>query len=247
MKIVFQKNKKLSFENFYNQLKFQRLYPSPLEGFDIPEQLVKQAEGFRDLRIKKFNNTQKESYKKIVAKYNELWDLYNKDINDVAQLLKKQRQLWQWLKTEIPKQIKINWSYNEVFIFPAVRNWASQKRNKIALGIRPIHLSKELDISLIIHELIHVNTENILTEKLKYSRDADEITSTLLTRKITKNINQKFRMKVSAQKLAVPFHNLEKYNKQFDHLANNTNSYKDLLVKIDDFLTKIGHKAHYTI
>ena len=247
MKIIFQKNKKLAFENFYNQLKFQRIYPSPLDSFDIPEQLVKQAERLRDLKIKKFNNTQKESYKKIVAKHNELWNWYSKDLNTVARLLKIQTQLRQWLKTQIPGQTKINWPYNEVFIFPAIRNWASQNGNKIALGIRPNHLLKELDISLIIHELIHVNTESILTKKLKFSRDSNEITATLLTRKITKKINQKFRMKVFPQEFAVPFRHLEKYNEQLKHLADNVNSYKDLVVKVDDFLTKINHQTHYTI
>lgn len=247
MKVVSQKNKKMAFENFYNQLKFQRRYPSPLEGFDIPKQLVKEAEGLRDIRVKKFNNSQKESYKKIVKKHNDLWDLYNADINDMTQLLKKQTQLWQWLKIQIPTQTKVNWPYKEIFIFPAVRNWASQKSNKIAIGIRPNHLLKKLDISLIIHELIHINTENTLIKKLKFSRDADEVTSTLLTRKITKNINHKFKMKISPQELATPFSNLKKYNEEFNRLADTANSYKNLVLKVNNFLTKIAHKEHYTI
>lgn len=155
--------------------------------------------------------------------------------------------MWRWLKTQIPKQTKINWPRSKVFIFPAVRNWASQKSNKIALGIRPSHLLKELDFSLIIHELIHVNTENVIIKKLKFSRDADEITSTLLTRKITKKINREFRMKISAQELALPFRHLDKYDEQFNRLADNMNSYKDLVAKVDDFLTKIDHKEHYKI
>ena len=53
-------------------------------------------------------------------------------------------------------------------------------------------------------------------------------------------------MKVSAQELAVPFRHLKKYNKQLDHLVDNANNYEDLVVKVDDFLTKVGHQAHYT-
>jgi len=58
-------------------------------------------------------------------------------------------------------------------------------------------------------------------------------------------MNAKFNTRIPNQELNDPLMNLEKYVPQFEKMLNKSESYRELIFKIDRFLKKIKHKPYY--
>jgi len=58
-------------------------------------------------------------------------------------------------------------------------------------------------------------------------------------------MNAEFNMYIPDQKFATPFANLEKFLPQFKRILNQSKLYKELILKVDNYLKEIKHKHYY--
>ncbi|MGE4555019.1 MAG: hypothetical protein AB7D02_02775 [Candidatus Paceibacterota bacterium] len=254
MRIIIRKIKYRAAGRFWAAAEEQNKNKYGLDKFDIPQEIFDLAPTLPQPKKMPYYETLTESQKQIARDINDafdnLWKKHQKDINKVLKKLKTTDFKKKWLKKEIPKTTGIDWPFKEIYIFPGIINWARSQKNQLCIGIRPKHaLKKNNLIPLLIHELIHINTWDIWEtrskQKLFYKKDSIEISTTLLTNKIVRNMNDKFNIHIADQELPSPFKNLEKFMPHFEKLLNQSKSYKELIFKVDGFLKSIKHKAYY--
>jgi hypothetical protein len=58
-------------------------------------------------------------------------------------------------------------------------------------------------------------------------------------------MNAEFNMHIPDQELPSPFKNLEKFIPQFEKILNQSKSYEELILKVDNYLKEIKHKHYY--
>ncbi|HWA64309.1 MAG TPA: hypothetical protein VG866_00400 [Candidatus Paceibacterota bacterium] len=125
------------------------------------------------------------------------------------------------------------WSHSEIGIVVLPTAWAFCLHNVITLGIRPPELVSSPDFNLIIHELLHMN----LNEKRKELQAAEEITVTLLTRKIAEEANKKLNLHLFlqefSQSVAKAAHRIED---QFPKILETVSTPAHIVSTIDSLL-----------
>lgn len=250
MRIIIKKIQYRAAGRFWAAAEEQNKNKYGLDKFDIPQEIFDSAPTLPK-KMPLYRNLT-ESQKKIVRNINnifdKLWKKHQRDIEKVLRKLKTTDFKKSWLKKEIPRVTGVDWPFQKIYIFPGILNWARVSENQLCIGIRPEHaLEKRNLIPLLVHELIHINTWKAkFRQKLSYKKDSVEIATVLLTNKIVRSMNAEFNMHIPDQELPSPFKNLEKFLPQLEKILNQSNLYKELILKVDNYLKKIKHKPYYT-
>lgn len=248
MEIIIAKNKEYAFQSFFVGLKRQAQSKRKLAQFDfleIPDNILSKASSLIGVNKKDYNKTQKKNRLDIRKFFNGLWGKKESEIKKVLTLLKDIKKYSSWLIEQIPLHTGVSWPYEKLHIYPNVVSWASKTGHYISIGITPPHFLEKDLVSVITHELIHVNTDMLKFENLKYPRDSSEMANTLITGKITRAMNKKFGILIRNLRLAVPFRKYDEDWKHLKNLAKNANDFEIVAVKIDNFLISKNHKEVY--
>lgn len=248
MKIVIEKNKEYAFQSFFMGLKQQAQSKRRLAKFDflkIPKNIIDKTVSISGVRKEGYNQKQKKLHSEVKSFFDTLWRGKQKEVNYVFSLLKKHEGTINWIVKKVPSYTDLKWPFKEVFIYPNVMSWATKAGNYISVGITPKHFLEKDLVPVITHELIHVNTDMLKFENLKYPRDSSEMANTLITGKITRAMNEKFGTLIRNLKPAVTF---RKYNEDWKYLKSlvkNTYDFKIVAGKIDSFLISKNHEKVY--
>lgn len=246
MTIAIKKDRALAARSFYNQIIFQAAYPHLLEGLAVPVGLIQSAQALRNADVRRLNREQKRVRRQIDRAFGTLWRKHEREVLELKRQLVARVPTLRAAACAIPMATGVRWPYRQAVIYPALRNWASQRQNRIAVGIRPFRFAENLDVAVIIHELIHVNTVKVsFRKRLKYERDAIEVATTLLTRKVTRKLLVRRGTDVADLALGGSFLGLRKHEAQLERLSARARSFAGLVVRVDRFLTAVRHKRFY--
>ena len=143
----------------------------------------------------------------------------------------------------------INWPVKEVWLIPSIYSGGSVVDNKIFIGFE--NRLKKTYLTLIIHELIHINTDSHfrknIENNIRLRADSNEIATCLLTDKIIEKLNNKFRLNIQPQKFHSYYAKLIKhYEKDLNNIGKTKRSYKSLVFAIDRFLKDKNYSGYYT-
>lgn len=244
MQIVIQKNKEYAFQSFFRRLKIERKL-NMLDNLEIPQDLINRAGPLLGIKKDELNDVQKEVRNEAEQLFERLWLLKQSEIDNVLNLLVATTKYHYWLIKKIPDYTGLAWPCEKIFIYPNIHSWAAKVGPYISIGIAPpSFLEKDL-IPVIIHEFIHVNTDLLKFDNLKFSRDSSEIANTLETGRITRAMNEKFGILMRNLRLAVPFRKYDEDWKYLKSLAKDINNFEAVATNVDHFLISKNHEEVY--
>ncbi|MEK6887378.1 MAG: hypothetical protein AABX14_00360 [Candidatus Aenigmatarchaeota archaeon] len=261
MKLKLVVNKNIAFACYlWNVLNIER-WPWIKRGLmkSVPKELTKRAIGFsaplmfsfeRHPRIDLKNFTR--AFESVLSETEQLhdieWKKERKNIKSNAAIIKNVcDQYGSFIVDSIEETTKIVWTVKEVCIIPSIYSGGTVIGNKIFFGIR--NETEDTFIKLLVHELIHVNTQGCFenpSKSLRLPTDSNEITTCLLTNKVIEKLNKKFRLNVQPQL----FHSyyakfIKNYKKALENIGNAGRGYKSLVLTIDKFLKNKKYVSYY--
>jgi len=230
----------LAFARFLSYLKYYEKMPEQIIGFEIPKKFILLGPKINNKDTNKVNESLRIGFEKI-------WKQYQNDIELIVSWLKKYKDDIYFICSIIEKVTKIRWPYKSIYIIPGIRNWAGSFSNLIVFGVKPKNSIVPPDadhiwfgtMNLIIHELLHVNTDKVSTSKLKYGIDTIELATNLIARKVNDLYKIKTKIAIPYKKLSVQFADLGKHERLFERMLKKTESYIQLLIEVDQFLDNI--------
>jgi hypothetical protein len=126
--------------------------------------------------------------------------------------LEEKKELIEKIYSYIPFFTKENWPFKKltILVLPA-NSGMSNSDGEICVGIRPPELMTELKISLIIHEMLHLNLKNVSWEFLRsrdvFEIDAEELYVFLKTKEVCRyiklDVNRDFRELIQFDKYEI--------------------------------------------
>jgi hypothetical protein len=264
MKIKVILNKDIAFSGYlWNVLQMKKcpwIKRGPLKK--VPEKLIEKTAKFsKPIQFSFERHPSKDfqkftiGFKKILKEaenlHNKDWEKYKKDIKTAFDINKKLvKKYGNFIEKSIERTTKIKWLLKEIWIIPAIYSGGTVFNNKIFIGFSRDR-SENFYLPLLIHELIHLNTNPTgreILENLKLPIDSNEITVVLLTNKVIEKLNEKFDLKIKPQ----PFHRgqqkfAKKYKIDLQEIGNKKQSYKSLIYAIDKFLSEKNYKSYFQI
>lgn len=195
------------------------------QTYFIPEDLKKPLNNLYNIDVK-YN----EEFKKIKQKYIKNIDAFVEDAHvcfikywklNYDELCNEKKIVNNILKIygqNIAKTIqnitKIPWKKSSIKIILTLRSGGMSDENIIFIGVN--RKFRSLYIETLIHELVHSNTRQIIS-KIKYLDDEEEIATTIITNKIIRYLNEKYKTKVKQQEFSynLKYKNLERYQNNF--------------------------------
>ncbi len=247
MQFTVKKDKDLAFYSFFIRLTQEKERHSGVFDFlEVPSNLIEQANQLKSKQLGEYKSrSEQKVWEEINIFFNEFWDKYQSQLNHLVVLLEDFKKTYShWLIKNIPKFTSCEWSYDKVIFYPSVLAWAGVSKNLIRIGISPEHFLKKDLIPVIIHELIHINTEKINLSDLDYQHDAKEIADTLIVQEITDSINKEFGSSFRKLKLAVPFKFYEPDTQKLSELIKDKN-FSESVRLVDNFLLAKNHQEVY--
>jgi len=247
MQFTVKKDKDLAFENFFLALKHLKDEESTrFGGLNISEELIQKANLLLHISRRKFTTEQKEIFQEIISYFDTLWERYAPEIEKTYTKLKEMTELYgDWISNAIPEFTNIAWSHNEIIFYPSVLQWAGALDNFISVGIGPQFFFDKDFISVLIHEMIHVNTDEIKISGPTYPKDSREITNTLIVGKITRKMNNEFGIMIRNLRLAVPFRIYKDEWQLLKSSLRDVNEFSGAVKIIDKYLVSKGHSEVY--
>ena len=211
---------------------------------EIPDELIKKVGML--LGKEKDGILYEETKSEVSELFDKLWKSKEKETESVLGLLNESVKKYDnWLIRQPPIFTGIPWHYEEVFVYPNIHSWATKAGNYISVGITPSHFLREELVPVLIHELVHINTDQVKLDYLKYPQDSDEIANTLLTNKIIQAMNKQFNILVPDLKLAAPFREYNKYANDLAKIVENADNFSSVAEKVDQFLISKAHLEIY--
>ena len=246
MEIIIEKNKEYAFQSFFRKLKAEHKgKPGMFANLEIPQDLVNRAGPLSGIKKDELNDAQKEVRNEAERFFERLWSLKQSEIDNVLNLLMTAGEYFDWLTKKIPDYTDLVWPYEKIFIYPNIHSWATKAGPYMSVGIAPRRFLEEDFVPVLVHELIHVNTDNLKYPDLRYPQDADEIADGLVTNKIVHELNSEFGVSIRDLNLPWP---LRSYDKDLGYLNDITvgrNSFREILKEVDDFLFSHNHQEVY--
>ena len=265
MKLKVKLNKNIAFSNYLRHVINLERWPwtkrGPLKR--IPLVLSKKATEFsspirfsyENHPLKDFDGYSKE-FRKIIREveklHNEEWRKHQEKLKTTARVLREiVKEYGTFIAKTISDLTRYKWPYSEVWLIPSVYSGGTVVDNKVFIGCD--EGSKEGFISLVIHELIHVNEpdrnkrEKKLEKELKLPTDSREISTVILTNKIIDKLNNKFNLKISHQNFHIYYREfIRKWTLELEEVSKNKNLFNSLVKAVDEFLVKKGYKGYYS-
>lgn len=243
-KIKIQKNKKLDLYSFLINLTKEKQFA--LDFLKIPEGLTERAHILKGLPLGEYEDeVRNQIWREINILFNELWKEHSPEIEKNILLLKETKKYHKWLWEEIPKATGVKWPYRKVFIYPSILSWAGTRGNLIRMGITPEHFINKDFLSTLIHELIHVNLNEIAIGGLKYPKDSEEIADTLIVLKLIRKLKNDFGVYIRPLVIPAPFRKYDQDIKYLKSFLKGSNSFSFIVEKVDKFLEEKNHKEIY--
>lgn len=263
MKLKIVLNKNIAFSSYLRNVINLKNWPwirrGPLKG--IPLKFSREAEKYNPSKLtyeqhplKDFEQNSRK-VKKLIREvekiHNQEWQKYQRELRNTAKALKEiAKDYGSFIVKTIATLTKDKWPYSEVWVVPSIYDGGTVVNNKVFIGCdkRP----KERFVSLIIHELIHVNQPHReeakkLEKDLKLPTDSREITTVLLTNKVIDLLNKRFKLAISYQQFHPEYRKLiTKYESDLKKLRKNKRSYNSLIKAVDEFLVKKKYKGYYS-
>lgn len=213
------------------------------QNYFMPVDLTKPLDNLYDIEVK-YN----EKFKKIKNKYIKnfdrfienahrsfigYWELnYSKLDNEKKMIEKILENYGEDITKSISELTKAHWKTNNIRIILTLRSGGMNDDNTIIIGINKKF--RKLYIETLIHELIHANT-HFMISKTKLSEDDEEIATTLITNKIIKNINRKYKTRIKQQKFSYNLNNKNLNRKYLSGFVDGSKSFIELVEKINRF------------
>ncbi len=266
MKLKVKLNKDIAFSSYLRNVINATHWPWLRKEFEgkIPLSLLNKAKIFSDpltLRFsfekhplkdfEKYNSDFKDLAKRIEKVHNQEWRKYYKDLKEGEKNLKELIDKYgNFIIKTIPTITKNKWRFLEIWFIPVIYRGGTIFANKVLVGCnkRP----KEKILSLLIHELFHVNEppkEKVkrFTRDFKMPRDSREIATVLMTNKLIEKLNKKFKVNIPLQGFHDYFRKMiAKFKPELRKLAESKKSYIPLIKAVDDFLAKKGYRGYYS-
>jgi hypothetical protein len=213
------------------------------QNYFMPVDLTKPLDNLYDIEVK-YN----EKFKKIKNKYIKnfdrfienahrsfigYWELnYSKLDNEKKMIEKILENYGEDITKSISELTKAHWKTNNIRIILTLRSGGMNDDNTIIIGINKKF--RKLYIETLIHELIHANI-HFMISKTKLSEDDEEIATTLITNKIIKNINRKYKTRIKQQKFSYNLNNKNLNRKYLSDFVDGSKSFIELVEKINRF------------
>ncbi|HIG97403.1 MAG TPA: hypothetical protein HA230_03615 [Candidatus Aenigmarchaeota archaeon] len=263
MQIKVVLNKDVAFSGYLRHVLNMERWPwirrGPLEK--VPKELTKKAIKFSGpvklsferhpmLDLESFNKEFKNVLDKAEKLHNEEWKKRQKELEITFTSIKDLCDKYGYFITKsIVESTGIKWPAREVWLIPSIYSGGSVVSNKIFIGFE--NKLKKTYLTLIIHELIHINTDSQFRKniegKLRLVSDSNEIATDLLADKVIEKLNNKFRLDIQPQGFHSYFAKfIKKYEKDLNKLGENKKSYESLVFAIDKFLKGKKYSGYYT-
>lgn len=191
----------------------------------------------------------KDVLKEIEEIFNKEWkENYSEPqwINKIAKKIVKSNG--DFIVRSIEETTRIEWKIKEIKIIPTICFGGEAFGNDVFIG-RPRKRELEHNIAflvqLLVHELIHINTNflenrNKVYERLKFKGDSNEIATVILTNKVIDRLNTKPDFRISHQSWHSFYQaSLDEHKQFFIEIGNCNDSYEKLICAVDDYLVKI--------
>src|SRR3990167_7677517 len=261
MKLKLVVNKDIAFACYlWNVLNIER-WPWIKRGLmkNVPKELTKRATQFSAplmfsfercplIDLKNFTKAFENVLSEAEQLHNIAWKKEQKNIKANASTIKNIcDQYGSFIVDSIAKTTKIGWTVKEACIIPSIYSGGTAIGNKIFFGIR--NEPEDTFIRLVIHELIHVDTQGCFKnpdKSLRLPTDSNEITTCLLTNKVVEKLNKKFKLNVQPQS----FHSyyaefIKNYKKALENIGKTEIGYKSLVLTVDKFLKNKKYTSYY--
>lgn len=259
IKIIYDRDIAFSgyLRNIINMERWPWIRRGPLEK--VPKELTKKAIKFSEpikfsferhplADLEEFSKRFKDVLKEGEILHNKEWKRCDREIrltsNNIEKLVNKYGK---FISKSIKEVTKAIWPINEVWLIPSIYSGGTVINNKIFLGFKK--RPEEACLRLLVHELIHVNTNQFrkdIEKELRLPTDSDEITTVLLTNKIIDKLNKRFGLDIQHQKLHDYYEKfIAKYKKELYKIGKTKRSYKSLVHTIDKFLEDQGYGGYY--
>jgi hypothetical protein len=226
-------NKDAAFVDYINILLNNQNYFMPVELTEPLDDLysveAKYDEKFKIIKNKYIKNFEMfiENAHGCFIKY---WKLNYNKLNDEKEIIEKILENYgEDIIKSISELTKVSWKTNTLIIILTLRSGGMNDDNTIFLGINKKF--RRLYIETLIHELIHANTHFIIS-KAKLSEKDEEIAATLITNKIIKRINKKYKIKLKRQVFSYNLNN-DLNKKYLNYFVKNSESFIELVKKIN--------------
>jgi len=258
IKIVFDKEVAFSgyLRNILNMKRWPWIRRGPLK--EVPKDLIEKAIKFSEpVRfsferhpLKDFGGFS-EGFEKILKEseklHNRAWKKYQKELKAIYKTLRELiKKYGIFLIKSIPEITKRKWFSKEIWLIPSIYSGGTVVNNKIFFGFS-LERSKERNLAVLLHEMIHVNTSYVREKnwkKLRFPSDSNEIVTVLLTNKVIDKLNKKFKLKIKPQRFFAK-QKLKEYISELHSIGEHKKSYRTLIYAIDQFLVKKGYQGYY--
>lgn len=263
MQIKVVLNKDIAFSGYLRHVLNLERWPwikrGPLKN--VPKELTQRAIKFSEsvrfsferhpmLDIESFNKEFGNILDEAEKLHNEEWKRRQKELEITFTSIKDLCDEYGYFITNsIVESTGIKWPVREVWLIPSIYSGGSVVNNKIFIGSE--NRLEKTYLTLIIHELIHVNTESRFRKniegRLKLVSDSNEITTDLLANKVIDKLNDKFRLDIQPQGFHSYFAKfIKKYEKDLNKLGGSKKSYESLIFAVDKFLKGKKYSGYYT-